>query len=118
MAKRKLKRRWSCSIFKRHEHRWRWTAWICGRWQRLFTGEQGDERHETTKGERHLTEEEQRVFHDALRDQVLTDEEVRCSGCLGATVHHTCGKEPDADKRAQALQDLADIDRDLIWPES
>jgi hypothetical protein len=29
--------RWSCSNFVKHEHRWKWTAWLCGRFQRLFT---------------------------------------------------------------------------------
>ena len=28
--KRKLKVRWSCSDYTRHEHRWLWTARLCG----------------------------------------------------------------------------------------
>jgi hypothetical protein len=25
--------RWSCSDFAHHEHRWRWSAWLCGKRQ-------------------------------------------------------------------------------------
>jgi len=38
---RKIKACWSCSDFAHHEHRWKWSAWVCGRIQyfmRLFTG--------------------------------------------------------------------------------
>ena len=28
--------KWSCSNFVHHEHRWRWTAWVCGRAQLLW----------------------------------------------------------------------------------
>jgi len=31
--KRKLKLCWTCSNYTHHEHRWKWTAWICGRTQ-------------------------------------------------------------------------------------
>ena len=34
--KRRIKPCWTCSDYVRHEHRWRWTAWICGRIQRLW----------------------------------------------------------------------------------
>lgn len=33
--KRRIRYYWSCSEFVRHEHRWKWTAWLCGRWQLL-----------------------------------------------------------------------------------
>ena len=33
--KRTIRLRWSCSDYVKHEHRWRWTAWLCGRWQRI-----------------------------------------------------------------------------------
>lgn len=26
---------WTCSNYKDHQHRWRWSAWLCGRWQRF-----------------------------------------------------------------------------------
>lgn len=25
----KMKQFWSCSYFSRHQHKWRWTAWLC-----------------------------------------------------------------------------------------
>jgi hypothetical protein len=30
MVKRKLKRAWTCSDFTHHEHRWKWSASLCG----------------------------------------------------------------------------------------
>jgi len=27
---------WTCSDLLSHEHRWKWTAWLCGRWQRIW----------------------------------------------------------------------------------
>ena len=29
----KIAVRWTCTDWGGHEHRWRWTAWLCGRWQ-------------------------------------------------------------------------------------
>ena len=31
--KRSLRTAWTCSDYVHHQHRWRWTAWLCGRWQ-------------------------------------------------------------------------------------
>lgn len=36
---RKLRLRWTCSDRVHHSHRWRWTAWLCGRAQRLWARE-------------------------------------------------------------------------------
>jgi hypothetical protein len=36
MKKRKLKIRWTCSDFVKHSHRWKWSVWLCGRWQYLI----------------------------------------------------------------------------------
>jgi hypothetical protein len=36
LRKRKIEIRWTCSDFVHHEHRWKWTAWLCGRWQWLL----------------------------------------------------------------------------------
>lgn len=33
---KKIKFCWTCSDFIHHEHRWKWTAWLCGRVQYLF----------------------------------------------------------------------------------
>ncbi len=33
MKKKKIKFIWTCSNFKKHQHRWKWTAWLCGRIQ-------------------------------------------------------------------------------------
>lgn len=32
-VKRKLRFSWSCSDYTHHQHRYRWTAWLCGRVQ-------------------------------------------------------------------------------------
>lgn len=34
--KRKLKVHWSCSDKTHHEHRYKWTAWLCGKIQKLI----------------------------------------------------------------------------------
>jgi hypothetical protein len=34
LKKIRIRMFWTCSDFVHHEHRWRWTAWLCGRWQR------------------------------------------------------------------------------------
>ena len=34
--KRKLKLIWTCSDFVCHEHRWYWSAWLCGRVQYIL----------------------------------------------------------------------------------
>jgi len=36
--KRKLKIMWTCSPYVHHEHRWKWTAWLCGKWQKFWMG--------------------------------------------------------------------------------
>lgn len=33
MKKRRLQMKWTCSDFVKHSHRWKWSAWLCGRWQ-------------------------------------------------------------------------------------
>ena len=33
MKRKKIKIRWSCCMYVRHEHRWKWTAWLCSKWQ-------------------------------------------------------------------------------------
>lgn len=33
VKKKKIRFIWTCSNFVRHEHRWKWSAWICGRCQ-------------------------------------------------------------------------------------
>jgi hypothetical protein len=33
--KRRLRIRWTCSDYVSHSHRWRWSAWLCGRVQWL-----------------------------------------------------------------------------------
>ncbi len=35
MSRRKIIPVWTCSDHVHHEHRWRWTAWLCGRVQAL-----------------------------------------------------------------------------------
>lgn len=30
---RKIKYVWTCNNFVHHQHRWKWSAWICGRIQ-------------------------------------------------------------------------------------
>ena len=35
MKKRKLRIKWTCSNYVHHQHRWKWTAWLCGRLQYL-----------------------------------------------------------------------------------
>lgn len=35
-AKKKIRIRWTCSNRAHHEHRWKWTAWLCGRIQRFW----------------------------------------------------------------------------------
>jgi len=34
MKKKKVKIKWSCSDYCHHEHRWKWSAWLCGRIQK------------------------------------------------------------------------------------
>ena len=34
-----------CSDFVRHYHRWRWSAWLCGRWQWLCSRFNGRGEH-------------------------------------------------------------------------
>jgi hypothetical protein len=34
--KRRIRTRWTCSDYVCHEHRWRWSARLCGMLQRLF----------------------------------------------------------------------------------
>ncbi len=36
MKARKLRLCWTCSDFIHHEHRWRWTAWVCAQLQRFL----------------------------------------------------------------------------------
>jgi len=36
MKKKRIRIACTCSDFMHHEHRWRWTAWLCGRGQLLF----------------------------------------------------------------------------------
>lgn len=36
MKKRKIKIRWTCSNYVHHEHRWKWTARLCGRIQKYL----------------------------------------------------------------------------------
>ena len=35
MRKQKLKLIWTCSDYVKHTHRWFWTAYVCGRIQRV-----------------------------------------------------------------------------------
>ena len=42
MKKRKLKFAWTCSDFSHHQHRWKWIAWLCGRWQYFSFGDRKD----------------------------------------------------------------------------
>jgi len=37
MPVKRLQIVWTCSDRVSHEHRWKWTAWLCGRWQRIST---------------------------------------------------------------------------------
>ena len=32
--KRKLRFNWTCSDYVHHSHKWKWSAWLCGRWQK------------------------------------------------------------------------------------
>jgi len=34
--KRKIRISWSCSDYVHHEHRYKWTAWLCGRIQYIW----------------------------------------------------------------------------------
>jgi hypothetical protein len=34
MKRKKLKIIWTCSDFVHHEHRYKWIAWLCGKWQK------------------------------------------------------------------------------------
>lgn len=33
-TKKKIKVRFTCSDYKHHEHRYKWTAWVCSRAQK------------------------------------------------------------------------------------
>jgi hypothetical protein len=33
--RRRIAIRWTCSDYVSHSHRWRWSAWLCGRVQWL-----------------------------------------------------------------------------------
>lgn len=33
---RRLAIRWTCSDYANHNHRWKWTAWLCGRLQMVW----------------------------------------------------------------------------------
>jgi hypothetical protein len=36
LKKRRIRFVWTCSDYAHHEHRWHWTAWLCGRVQRAM----------------------------------------------------------------------------------
>lgn len=45
----KLRLCWTCSDFVKHEHRWRWSAWLCGRLQALMNRSRGRTELQRTK---------------------------------------------------------------------
>lgn len=38
MNRRKITLRWTCSNYVHHEHKFRWIAFICGKFQQLLNG--------------------------------------------------------------------------------
>lgn len=44
---------------------------------------------------------------DALKIDVMVNEEARCLGCKGGSVHHTCGRRPDAARCQRCMVKLS-----------